>query len=135
MTLKGLFAVWRVNALDPFRFDTATLGAARSDLPSVVAALCRRRQPLVTLGLPLAIAGDFRALRARAAAIFAPGREMIVGGVVIGAVIVGGWYVSGHIGHLAEDHADARGSIRGHQFGQSGVILLCRAGCLSRWSS
>ena len=32
MTLKGLFAVLRVNALDTFRFDTATLGAARSDL-------------------------------------------------------------------------------------------------------
>src|ERR1700675_2828176 len=39
MTLKGLFAVLRVNALDPFRFDTAAFGAAHSDLPSVVAAL------------------------------------------------------------------------------------------------
>ena len=32
-------------------------------------------------------------------------REMIVGGVVIGAVIVGGWYLSGYVGHLAEDPA------------------------------
>ena len=32
-------------------------------------------------------------------------REMIVGGVVIGAVIVAGWYLSGHVGHLAEDPA------------------------------
>ena len=30
---------------------------------------------------------------------------MIVGGIVIGAVIVGGWYVSGHLGYLAEDPA------------------------------
>ena len=30
---------------------------------------------------------------------------MVVGGIVIGAVIVGGWYVSGHIGYLAEDPA------------------------------
>jgi len=30
---------------------------------------------------------------------------MIFGGVVIGAVIVGGWYVSGHVGFLAEDPA------------------------------
>jgi hypothetical protein len=30
---------------------------------------------------------------------------MIVGGVVIGAVIVAGWYLSGHVGHLAEDPA------------------------------
>src|SRR6185436_7199328 len=31
--------------------------------------------------------------------------EMIVGGIVIGAVIVGGWYVSGHLGYLPEDPA------------------------------
>ena len=30
---------------------------------------------------------------------------MIVGGLVVGAVIVGGWYVSGHLGYLAEDPA------------------------------
>ncbi len=101
MTLKGLFAVWRVNALDVFRFDTATLGASRSDLPSVVAALVGGGT-LVTLGLPLAVAAIF-ALWALASPDFRASREMIAGGVVIGAVIVGGWYVSGHIGHLAED--------------------------------
>jgi len=29
MTLKGLFAVWRVRTLDVFRFDTSAFGAAR----------------------------------------------------------------------------------------------------------
>ena len=101
MTLKGLFAIWRVNALDGFRFDTATLGASRSDLPSVVAALVGGGT-LVTLGLPLAVAAIF-ALWALGSPDFRASREMIAGGVVIGAVIVGGWYVSGHIGHLAED--------------------------------
>jgi uncharacterized membrane protein YedE/YeeE len=28
---------------------------------------------------------------------------MIAGGVIIGAVIVAGWYVTGHLGHLTED--------------------------------
>jgi YeeE/YedE family (DUF395). len=101
MTLKGLFAVWRVNALDGFRFDTATLGAAGSDLPSVVAALVGGGT-LIKFGLPLLIAALF-ALYALASPDFRASREMIVGGVLIGAVIVGGWYVSGHIGHLAED--------------------------------
>lgn len=101
MTLKGLFAVWRVNALDTFRFDTASLGAARSDLPSVVAALIGGGA-LVKLGLPLLIAAIF-AIWALGSRDFRASREMIVGGVVIGAVIVGGWYVSGHLGHLAED--------------------------------
>ena len=30
---------------------------------------------------------------------------MVIGGIVIGAVIVGGWYVSAHLGYLAEDPA------------------------------
>jgi hypothetical protein len=31
--------------------------------------------------------------------------ELIVGGLVVGAVIIGGWYLSGHVGYLAEDPA------------------------------
>ncbi len=102
MTLKGLFAVWRVNALDPWRFDVAAIGAATSDLPALAAAL--GLPAIVKLALPFALAlalavfvlkdRDFRA---------AP--EMIVGGIVVGLVIVGGWYVSGHVGYLPEDPA------------------------------
>jgi hypothetical protein len=36
---------------------------------------------------------------------FRQSREMIVGGIVVGLVVVGGWYVSGHLGYLAEDPA------------------------------
>src|SRR5205814_4772181 len=54
-------------------------------LPLLIAAL---------LGAYVFANRDFRATR-----------EMIVGGIVIGAVIVGGWYVSGHLGYMAEDPA------------------------------
>jgi uncharacterized membrane protein YedE/YeeE len=97
MTLKGVFAVWRTVALDPLRFD---VGAATSDLPSVLAA-----QGLgagVKTWLPFAIAAGIAAW-VFANRDFRATREMIVGGIVIGAVVIGGWYVSGHIGHLAED--------------------------------
>ena len=102
MTLKGLFAVWRVNALDPWSFNVAGLGAATADLPALAAAFgapamaklaclsCWRRRWLYSYSRTPS---------------FARRREMIVGGIVIGLVIVGGWYVSGHIGHLAEDPA------------------------------
>jgi uncharacterized membrane protein YedE/YeeE len=40
-----------------------------------------------------------------ASAEFRRTREMVVAGVVIGLVVVAGWYLSGHIGHLAEDPA------------------------------
>jgi uncharacterized protein len=99
MALKGLFAVWRVTGLDPVRLD---VGAPTSDLPTV----------LVGVGLPaagkawvpwLVVAGIAAWVFADTA--FRTTREMIVGGIVIGTIIVAGWYLSGHVGYLAEDPA------------------------------
>jgi len=100
MTLKGLFAVWRVNALDPWRFDVATLGAATADLPALATAF--GAPALAKLALPFVLAAAlgvfvFKDREFRATP------EMVAGGIVIGLVVVGGWYVSGHIGYLAED--------------------------------
>jgi len=100
MTLKGLFAVWRVNTLDTLRLDTSAFGAAHSDLPSVVAALAGGGSVKVALALAIALGVATFALSARD---FRQTQGMIAGGLVIGAVIVGGWYVTGHVGHLAED--------------------------------
>jgi uncharacterized membrane protein YedE/YeeE len=100
MTLKGLFAVWRVNTLDTLRLDTSAFGAAHSDLPSVVSALAGGGSVKVALSLVIALCVAVFALSARD---FRETRGMIAGGFVIGAVIVAGWYVTGHLGHLAED--------------------------------
>ena len=102
MTLKGLFALWRTNALDPVRIDVAAIGAKTSDLPSLLAAL--GVGGAVKLWLPFVFAAAIAAW-ALANREFRATREMIVGGIVIGAVIVGGWYVSGHLGYVAEDPA------------------------------
>src|ERR1700674_4341207 len=75
MTLMGVFAVWRVKALDAYRFDTAALGASRSDLPSVVAALVGGGA-LVKLGLPLLNSALF-AVYALASPDFRSRRELI----------------------------------------------------------
>ena len=56
----------------------------------------------VTLLLPFALALAI-AVWAFASREFRMSREMVFGGIVVGAVIVAGWYVSGHVGHLAED--------------------------------
>jgi hypothetical protein len=101
MTLKGLFGVWRVSALDPVRFDTAVIGASHSDIPTVIAAMIGDSR-LVRTGLPLAVAALI-AIFALASRDFRASPAMIAGGIVIGAVIVGGWYVSGHMGYVAED--------------------------------
>jgi uncharacterized membrane protein YedE/YeeE len=100
MTLKGLFAVWRVQTLDTVRFDTTLLGAGHSDLGTVVAALAGGGSVKVALSLVIAAALGAFVLVSRD---FRDSREMIIGGVIIGAIIVGGWYVTGHLGHVAED--------------------------------
>jgi len=100
MTLKGLFAVWRVNALDPWRFDVSTLGAATADLPALATAF--GAPALAKLALPFVLATALGVFVFKDAE-FRATREMIAGGIVIGLVVVGGWYVSGHVGYLAED--------------------------------
>lgn len=97
MTLKGVFAPWRANGLDPFRWS---VGAKTSDLPAL--AMAAGVATAVRVWLPLVIVAAL-ALFVFANRDFRSAPEMIVGGLVVGAVIVAGWYVSGHLGYLAED--------------------------------
>jgi len=101
MTLRGLFAVWRTSALDIWRVDLAGLGAATSDLPAILGAL---GLPAANLWLPFAVAAAL-AVFVFKSRDFRTAPELIVGGVVIGLLVVGGWYLTGHLGYLAEDPA------------------------------
>jgi uncharacterized membrane protein YedE/YeeE len=99
MTLKGVFAGVRAYGLDPVRFH---LDAKGSDLPAIFSAW----------GLPASVHWWLPLVVAAAIAIFVfksrdfrTTPELVVGGLVVGAVIVGGWYVSAHLGHVAEDPA------------------------------
>src|SRR4029079_13259744 len=88
MTLKGLFAVWRIEPLDPFRIH---VGAPTSDLPTLVAAMglvsLKAWVPFIVAALLLVYVLKDREFRTTP--------ELLVGGVVVGLVIVGGWYISG----------------------------------------
>jgi uncharacterized protein len=101
MTLRGAFAPLRVFGLDTVALDLSNAGA-RSDLGTLAAFAglgsgARQWLPFVVAAALAAFVFANRDFRGT--------REMIVGGVLIGAVIVGGWYVSGHLGFLAEDPA------------------------------
>jgi uncharacterized membrane protein YedE/YeeE len=102
MTLRGLFALPRATVLDPVRFDLAALGAKQSDLGSLAGLLGLGAAAKVWV--PFVVAASV-ATFAFASRDFRASRDMIVGGLVIGLVIVGGWYVSGHVGFVAEDPA------------------------------
>jgi len=101
MTLKGAFAPLRANGLDPLRLDLGgAFGAKTSDLPAL--AVAAGLPAIARLALPLAVAALLAVFVFRDGG-FRASREYIVGGLVVGAIIVAGWYVSGHIGYLAED--------------------------------
>ena len=99
MTLKGAFAGARAFGLDPVRFN---VGAKASDLPAIFGAWGLPAS--VRWWLPLVVAAAIAAF-VFASRDFRTTPELIIGGLVVGAVIVGGWYVSAHIGHVAEDPA------------------------------
>ncbi len=97
MTLKGVFALWRVNGLDVFRWNVK---AATSDLPTL--GMLIGFSSRIRFWLPLAMTAIL-AIWVFANRDFRGAPAYILGGFVIGAVVVAGWYVSGHLGYVAED--------------------------------
>ncbi|MEP7329802.1 MAG: YeeE/YedE family protein [Betaproteobacteria bacterium] len=102
MTLKGLFAVWRTTALDPWRIDFGGMGATTSDLPALLGAMGLSAAAKFWVPFVIAIALIIYVFKDRE---FRKTPELIIGGIVVGLVIVGGWYISGHLGYVAEDPA------------------------------
>ena len=99
MTLKGILAVVRVAAVDSVG---ATLAGAQ-DLPSLAARAFGVEKRVAGAALGMAIATGLLAfvLKAREFRTF----DNVLGGLVVGFVVAGTWYLSGDIGHLAEDPA------------------------------
>jgi uncharacterized membrane protein YedE/YeeE len=98
ITMKGLLGAFRVTVLDPVSIVLST----GQDLPSLLAKAFgvdkKAMLPLCALavaGLLLVFVFIDREFRGNV--------DGILGGVVVGLVVVGGWYVSGRLGYLAED--------------------------------
>jgi hypothetical protein len=98
MTLRGVLAVPRVNWLETVAFTLPTT----QDLPALMATVWGDK---ATLQLILSsLAGLLLLMFVLASRPFRT-MENLAAGIVVGLVIVAAWYVSGHIGHLAE-HPD-----------------------------
>lgn len=97
MTLKGLFGQWRADWLDPVAIDLAAFNLSDQSLASVLASMTG--MPAKTaLMVMLWLTG-----LALLAFVFKDGRFRgnIVqwsAGVIIGAIVIAGWYLSGHLG-------------------------------------
>ena len=98
MTLRGLFGAFRVGVLEK---AMVTLPAGQ-DLPSLLSSVTSVGKgawivvlaTLIGLGI-IAFVYSSRQFRSNF--------DYTLGGVVTGLVVVGGWYVSGHVGYVAED--------------------------------
>ena len=98
MTLKGLFAIWRTRWIDPVATDLTAYNLPRQDLPTLIAAWTGASLGSVEMGVALAIAGLLLAFVFKDRD-FRGSFDHILGGTVVGLVIVGGWYVTGHLGY------------------------------------
>ncbi|RZS56681.1 YeeE/YedE family protein [Sphaerotilus mobilis] len=96
MTLRGLTAVLRVNSVDAWAITLST----PQDLPSVLASALGLSTGQVALGLGVLVGGGVIAWVLSAA----EGRErqVLLGGVGVGALLLAVWWVSLQFGHLAE---------------------------------
>ncbi|HSA91080.1 MAG TPA: YeeE/YedE family protein [Burkholderiales bacterium] len=90
MTLRGLFGAFRVGVLE----RAAVVLPQGQDLPSLIG---------VSPWIPAALIGGGMIAFIYSSRDFRASFDYTLGGVVTGLVVVGGWYVSGVIGHVAED--------------------------------
>jgi hypothetical protein len=95
ISLRGVLGVLRVNVLEPVGFELATtqdlpalLGGAGASLGAVRLAVAAA----VAVALLVFVLRDRKAITG----------EVLLGGIGVGAVIVAVWFVSGHLGHVAE---------------------------------
>ncbi|MEO7744338.1 MAG: YeeE/YedE family protein [Usitatibacter sp.] len=98
MTLKGLFAIWRISFIDPVALDLRARGIARQDLPTIFAALTGAAVKPVQIALASALAISLLVFVFKDRD-FRTSVDHILGGAVVGLTVVAGWYVTGHLGY------------------------------------
>ena len=98
MTLRGILGAFRVGVLE----KASVILATGQDLPSLLSAVSGLSKKMLLVVFSLAIGGGLVAF-AYSSKDFRANPDFTLGGVVTGLVVVGGWYVSGHLGRIAED--------------------------------
>jgi uncharacterized membrane protein YedE/YeeE len=97
MTMRGVLGVFRVNVL-----EKATIHLpGGQDLPALLSASTGMVSSMALMICALLIGGGLLVF------VFARrdflSFDNLLGGIATGLLVVGGWYVSGHLGYLAED--------------------------------
>ena len=96
MTMRGVLGVLRVNTLDTIAINLP----GGQDIPALLAAAGMAPNTALAVGA-LAIGGGLLALGFARRGFSTPHNNL--SGLAVGIIVIGGWYVSGHLGYLAED--------------------------------
>ncbi|MDP3082267.1 MAG: YeeE/YedE family protein, partial [Rubrivivax sp.] len=97
MTLKGLFGSWRVMLLDPVAINLAERGWSNQGLATAVAKVGGIDAGVALLATTALLAAGLLAF-VFSDARFRANANQVVGGLVLGLLVVAGWYVTGHLG-------------------------------------
>ncbi len=97
MTLKGLFGHWRARWLDPLRIDLGARGWADQGLDTALAQATGIDPKAALLGVAAAIALALAAFVFKDRRFRANGVQ-VGSAIVLGLLVVAGWYVTGHLG-------------------------------------
>jgi uncharacterized membrane protein YedE/YeeE len=98
MTLRGILGAFRVGVLE----KASLVLSSGQDLPSLFSSFTNTGKTAWTAVLAALMGGGLVAF-VYASKEFRASFNYTLGGVVTGLVVAGGWYVSGHLGRLAED--------------------------------
>jgi uncharacterized membrane protein YedE/YeeE len=98
MTLKGLFGQWRASLLDPVALNLADHGWKDQSLPTALSRWTGLEPKTALLGTAAVLVLALLAFVFKDAR-FRRNPTQIVAAVAIGALVVGGFYVSGHLGY------------------------------------
>lgn len=98
MTLKGLFGQWRASFLDPVNLNLGERGWSDQGLGTALARATGMDAQAALLAVSAAcvlglLVFVFKEKR------FRSNRVQITGGLVLGALVATGWYVTGHLGY------------------------------------
>ncbi len=97
MTLRGLFATFRINVLE----QATVVLAGGQDLPSLVAGATGATKNTLIAAFSLVIGVGLIGF-VYSSRDFRSSFDYTLGGVVIGLIVIGGWWMSGALGYVAE---------------------------------
>ena len=98
MTLRGLLAPARINGIEATNIDLAARQIPNQSLVTLLGAAGVSITPVVHWLVVILVGGGF-IFFALASADFWKSRKDLLGGLVIGLLIVAGWYITGKIGY------------------------------------